>query len=138
FAEGTLRINRAVQPYGYFNAVIEPGTLTHQGNQWQAHYRVKPGHRVYIAAISLRMEGPGKNDPSLLKILKDCPLKVGNVFESPFYETARDQLLQAAAQAGWLEAVYSTREVLVSPEHHTARIKLVMQTGKRFYFGPIH
>lgn len=137
YAAGHQLIVSALKPFGYFHASVQARGLFHKGPHWTARYAIHTGHRLRITSVSLRLEGQGKQDPELLALLARFPLKPPDPFESPAYETARDQLLQSANQYGWLEATYSTREVQIDLKQNTARIVLVLQTGKRFYFGSV-
>jgi len=134
---GPSHIQTALQPYGYFHTQVQSTGLTRSGQQWSAHYTITPGHRLHITQITLRLEGPGKEDPALLTQLATFPLKQGDVFNAIDYENARDLLLQVANQNGWLEAAFSQKEVRINLTDNTAALLLTLQTGHQFYFGAV-
>ncbi len=130
-------IRSALEPFGYFKAKIRAQQLTHNGNQWTANFTITPGPILFIVDVDTKLSGEGQNDPELQKLLADFPLKSGQPFQSEAYEKAKDTLFQTANNQGYLQAVLVAKEVRINLSTYTASIVLHMNTGSRFYFGPV-
>ncbi len=130
-------IQTAIQPFGYFHAVIHPQGLTYQKNTWQAAFRILPGRPLPISKVTITLKGPGKTNISLQKYVQQFPLTVGATFNTPDYEKARDGLLQTANQQGYIKATFVKKEVKIDLKQYTAVITLQLTTGERYYFGPV-
>ncbi|MGE0082675.1 MAG: autotransporter assembly complex family protein, partial [Thiohalomonadaceae bacterium] len=128
-------ILQALQPFGYYQAKVD-GELEKVDGAWRATYRVTLGAPVRVAAVDLRIEGPGAEDDELQRWRKAFPLQRGDILLHRVYEDARDELLQIARERGFLEAELVTHQVRVHVEKASADIELVFRTGPRYRFGP--
>ena len=129
-------IRDALQPYGYYQPVIEP-SLEHDGDKWIAHYDIDPGPPVIITAIDLQVEGAGKDDPAIVAIEDLLPVQVGSQLLHADYEKAKTLFRAAAIENGYREARYLTSEVRVQQAANEAEIVLRLDTGNKAFFGPV-
>ena len=130
-------IIKALQPYGYFKAAVIEQHIAQQHRKWHLYFNVQPGPRLIIHTIKLSLLGPGKNNKILQQQQHQFPIKKNQIFQSKIYEEAKQNLLQAAEQQGFLTAQFTRHVVLVNPKTNTAHIELILNTGPRYYFGPI-
>lgn len=96
-----------------------------------------PGSTLPITHVDLALSGPGKSDPELQKIITHFPLKSGQYFQTEAYEKAKNLLFQTANNQGYLQATLTDHQVRVNLKTNSAVIILHLNTGPRFYFGPI-
>ncbi len=129
-------IHAALQPYGYYDPVIE-SSLEQQDEHWIAHYRIDPGEPVKIDALDITVTGAGQGEPAVSAQLARVPLHIGNRLIHPDYDKFRAALLRAALDAGYLDARYVKSELKVYPAGHRAVVILHLDTGPRYYFGPV-
>jgi len=130
------KIKQAIAPFGYFKPNIQAIKLIEiKKGKWQASLNVSIGPATYITKIQINVDGPGKNDPNIQKLLANFPLKVKQIFTTDTYEKARDLLLQTANNQGYLKSIFNQKEVLIDREQATAIINLNLETGPRYYFG---
>ncbi len=130
-------IKKALEPFGFFRAEIIEQKLIQKNNQWIAHFTVSTGPALFIQHVSVSLTGPGRNNPQLQKLVADFPLKAGQVLESAPYETAKNTLLLAADDEGYLQAELLKKEIRIDLKTYRADIILQLDTGERFYFGPV-
>jgi len=71
------------------------------------------------------------------KLEKKYPIKEGEIFASEDYSKAKDKLYEVAERRGYIKARWEEHTVLIDEENHSAKIKLNLDTGARYYFGPI-
>lgn len=141
FRIGRSEARQALQPYGYYNPEIA-ATLQPPGNKdgdvWQVHYKIKPGPATTVKQLTLAVIGPGKAYPTLKQALQDSPLHAGGELHHSDYKATKSALAAAAYAAGFLDAQFEKSEIRVNPRNDTANIALVLDTGERYYFGPVH
>lgn len=135
YQKGPENIQKAVEPYGYFRATVKSLGLTHVGKKWTAAYSVNLGQPLRITALNINLTGPGRDKPYILKALRVIPLHVGDIFNVPNYENARDRLLFAAQNDGYIMARMSTDKILIDLTKYTCVINMTMDTLPRYYFG---
>jgi translocation and assembly module TamA len=129
-------LQQALEPYGYFRAVIR-SRLTHQGNVWTAQFFVSPGEPLRITQINVKITGPGRFEPALQILLMHFPLVQGQIFQSDNYESAKKLLFQIANNEGYIKAALDKKEIRIDLKQYTAVVILQMDTGPRYYFGPV-
>lgn len=130
-------IRRALQPFGYYNVGVRSQLQQQEDGGWLASYRIDPGPQVKLVAVDVRLEGEGAKEAQLQQALKHFPLKQGSVLDHDLYEKAKTDLLQQAHDLGYLKARASEARILVDPAVDQARLKLVIDTGQRYLFGPL-
>lgn len=137
YKNAPVNIRKALEPFGYFRSKIIHQQLTYQNGQWTASFIIAPGPVLPITHVDLDLSGPGKNDPELQKLVANFPLKPGQPFQTDAYEKAKNTLFQTANDQGYLKAVLTQNQVRIHLHTYTANIILHLNTGPRFYFGPV-
>lgn len=132
-------IRQALQPYGYFNPEIDDRLKKPSGDTktWQARFKIKPGPPVKITSLNIAVEGPGDQIDAVQRALKSTQLKKGQRLIQSRYSDTKSALYNAAYNAGYLDAKFSSSALRVNPKTNTAEIDLVLDTGERYYFGPV-
>lgn len=127
------QINKAIQPFGYFNTEVR----THHINNQKILINIKLGPQTRIASIKIELCGEGAQNPLLQKTLKELPLRVGDPLYSNQYEQAKQNIINSAENMGYLHGVYKKAEILIDEQKRTARITLIYDTGPQYYFGQL-
>lgn len=129
-------IRQALQPYGYYTPGIE-GSLEEGAGGWTARYRVDLGPPTKIAELDLRFEGEGAAYAPLAERLRRAPLGLDERLLHANYETTKKRMSDAALASGFLDARWVRSELVVKPEQAQARVYLHLETGPRYFFGPV-
>lgn len=129
-------VKHALAPFGYYDPEVRTD-IQHQGESWVIVYKIDKGIPVRITSIDVTVIGPGADDKKIKNFERKFPLKVGAIFNSNDYSAARDKLFDVVSNEGYIKAVTSDSKVLVNTDHHTAAIKLHVNTHERYYFGKI-
>ena len=129
-------IRSALQPFGYYSPEIT-GTLVGGPKDWRAGYEVKPGPLTLITKIDVTVEGEGRDFAPIQAVLAQLPLQQGAHLLHADYESAKMRLSQTAFNGGFLDAHYNSSQLRVDPSTQSAEIELHLDTGPRYYFGPI-
>ena len=130
-------IERALRPFGFYAPRIETALLPRDGG-WLARYRVDPGAPVRVSDVAVELAGEGQTDPDLLAIVAGFPLKPGDVADHRRYEDGKSRLRRRARSSGYLDAAFDPAELRVDPDAGTAVVRLTLNTGPRYTFGPVH
>lgn len=136
-ARAAEEIRTALQPHGYYRAKVT-AELTSGEQGFVARYRVEPGPALRIGTLDLQVTGDGLADPAIAALLKDFPLRQGEVLDQEQYEAAKMRLTRLGADRGYLDATLSRHAVQVDLVAYTASVTLHYQTGVRYRFGAVH
>ena len=129
-------IRQALQPYGYYSPTVR-ASLDRTRDDWIARYEIDPGPATVIRRLELAVQGPGREDPGISRAVDGVELREGQRLMHERYEDTKKSLIVAANNAGYLDARFLRREMRVSPTDQGAEILLTLETGDRYYFGPI-
>lgn len=124
------QIAEAMQPYGYFRPEIK---LQHQPLQID----INTGPQMRITQLSISLAGEGASNTEIRKALASLPISQGQAFNSAKYEEAKQNLMNAAEQQGYLHSSFDKAEILINETNYTADIILVFNTGSQYYFGQV-
>jgi len=132
----TEEIGEALQPFGYYEPVVQ-AQLVHDGDTWRALYQVDTGPLTRIDLVDIQISGAGQTDDSILEARHATRLQAGEQLLHSDYEATKQALLQAALAAGFLDARYQRAELRILKAQHRAQVHLLLDTGPRYFFGPI-
>ena len=128
------KIRTALEPFGYYNALVTV-TKALDGAQTRLLVKIVPGEPVRVDDVTISVVGPGREEEPLRALVAAFPLKTGTVLLHQSYEQAKAALQTQALELGYLDAEFMLHEIRVAPAATTATIRLVLDTGERFYFG---
>lgn len=132
-------IRQALQPYGYFSPKVEKSLDPPEDDDktWQAHFHIDHGPATEITRLNLAVHGPGQRNPAIRHALESTQLAEGERLVEPDYSDTKGALQSAARNAGYLDAQFTQSVIRVNPKTQSAEIDLVLDTGERYYFGPV-
>ncbi|MEE9132423.1 MAG: autotransporter assembly complex family protein [Gemmatimonadota bacterium] len=136
YTRGPEEIELALQPFGYYRPTIRSDLQT-TDSTWVARYDVDPGPPITLHRVDLRLHGAGTTDSVLVSILAAFPLAEGDTLRHLLYDEGKLALASATAQRGYLDAVFDTARIRIDLEAYTAEIVLHLDTGPRYFFGPV-
>ncbi len=133
---GIEEINTTLKALGYYHATIDAKLLSTNAG-YIAQYSVKPGPPILIRASSIHLLGNGQHNSQLTALVRESPLKKGEVLNQPLYENFKQNLIGNALQSGYLDAVFNTNKIYLNPSLNSADIILALDTGTQYTFGEI-
>ena len=128
-------IKQTLEAYGYFKPSIKC-SLKKIDASWDASYQISVGPPLKITALKISVEAT-KSDPKITKLIANFPLHRGDIFRSEAYEDAKQKLLAKVVAEGYLSTYFSKHTILINRQAYTAKLILTLNTGPRYYFGPI-
>ncbi|MDQ8039061.1 MAG: BamA/TamA family outer membrane protein [Rickettsiella sp.] len=136
YQHSSSEIRQGLSPYGYFKPSIQ-SKLVYRNKAWHAQYQVNLGPILKITQLKISIQGEGSNDPALKKLMTELPLHQGDDFISTRYEELKQKLLAATINEGYLSSYFIQHRVLIDRQSYTSDLTLILDTGPRYYFGPI-
>lgn len=129
-------IKAALRPFGFHSPEVDP-LLRQSEGIWRASYRIDPGPATLLREVSIGIEGEGGDEPALQRLVDRATLAPGTRLSHKAYEDLKNSLRSDAYGLGYLDASYRRSRIEVHPGQRVADLTLVLDTGPRFYFGPI-
>lgn len=125
-------VKSALQSMGYYSPDID---ISH--DQRRVRIVVRPGEPVRIRRLRLSFNGDAGNDTAFTALRETLLLREGDVLHHGKYEALKTAVRNLGIERGYFDADWTTHEVAVDPEAHTADIELVYDSGTRYRFGPV-
>lgn len=130
-------VRLALKPFGYYQPEVRSELLP-AGENFHVHIVISPGPAVHVEEVGVSVRGPGATDPVLRRIADNPLLHKGDRLSHGSYEQMKGDLQRTAAAYGYLDARMLQSELLVDVAARSARIKLEIETGERYRFGPVN
>jgi len=130
------QIREALAPFGLYRVEIDSSLSepeTAEGT-WVARFAVDPGEPVEIGRIDYRITGPGADNP---RFPARFPMQVGDALIHSEYEKAKNRIVNAASEEGYLFADLARHQVLIDPVAYEAIIAFHLETGEQYYLGKV-
>ncbi|MCE5262548.1 MAG: autotransporter assembly complex protein TamA [Deltaproteobacteria bacterium] len=131
-ADETVRT--ALEPFGYYHARIAATVEAGESGELRLRVQVEPGEPVRVTEAAVSLHGPGAEEASLKALAAAFPLAPGDVLLQQRYEEAKGALLSRAQELGYLDADFSVHEIRIAKPASSARIRLELETGRRYFF----
>lgn len=129
-------VSQALQALGYYRSTAET-ELTMKDKCWRLRVTVDPGEPVVIARLDIQLETDAEGQALFRDYLSTLPLKQGAVLNHQHYSSSKSGIMQHAQYYGYLDAVWSRHRLEIHREKNEAVIELHLQTGKRYFLGPV-
>lgn len=130
-------VRKALEPLGYY-APKTSHEVTHKSEKdWRVVIHITPGRPVRLSDVTIDVVGAGKDEPTIKALLAKRDLKAGRRLNHGRYDRVKDDLLRTASNHGYLDAHYTTAELLIDRKERRAQAKLVLDSGARYSFGTV-
>jgi len=133
--QADAKVRTAMESFGYYSARATVTIEQANPGEVRLRVRVEPGELVRVTEALLVLHGPGAEEPTLKKLAAAFPLTKGSVLLQQQYELAKNQLLSLAQELGYLDADFAVHEIRIAESMSTARIRLELETGPRYFFA---
>ncbi|WP_420467394.1 autotransporter assembly complex protein TamA [Panacagrimonas sp.] len=129
-------IEQALQPFGYYSPQVE-ATLEGDAPKWVARFRIDPGPPTRVKSLDPKFVGEGADFEALNRRLRWLPLKLDQQLDHADYEATKKRMADAATSNGFLDAAWQKSELRIKPDERRADVTLHLDTGPRYFFGPV-
>lgn len=131
------RLQAAIKPFGYFDAhirVLNADTATSCKGLMIA---VTLNQATRINELNIEVKGPGESDELIKAIIKNTPMKTGQVLKTFQYEQFKAQLLSQSHALGYLDGYFKDSHIQIDSAEHKANITLIFETGALYHFSAL-
>lgn len=132
-----VEIQRAVEPFGYYQPTIETSLTNGKKGKIDARYKIDLGKPVRVRDVDVSVTGAGKDMAPFPRLASDFPLKSGNILDQRLYQRRKAAFVNAATDSGYLDAEFTTSAILLHRDENVADIQMAFDTGSRYRFGPV-
>ncbi len=132
------QIASALKAFGYYRSTVE-ASLNDLGSKWQAVYRIKPGDRVPVKNASIKIIGPGADEPDFRNLMAFAAenIRREQLLDQQSYDALKSNIRTAAATMGYFDSEFTDQEILIDVEDYGADVTLHFTTGERYKIGEI-
>lgn len=131
------RVQEALEPYGYYESRVETDLRKIPQGAYELAVRVNPGEPVRVGSARVNLEGPGREEGDLTRVVRRFPLRTGDILRHDQYEKGKSEIRSRAVRLGYLDADFITHLITVNMAEKKAHIDLVLVTGKRYFFNGV-
>ena len=139
--QAATEIKQSLQKLGFYQAVLNLSLEQTQmaGSDptilpsiWQANYQIQLGKPTYIQTLDIQIQGEGKKDSELNKIIDAFSLKVGDQVQQIPFQKLQQQIKSSAEKRGYIKAKTRRFELVISDNKQTAALYFYFDSGKRY------
>ncbi len=114
------------------------GKVTVDATPGRVRLAVEPGPQVVVADVSVRIEGPAREDAEAMAQISGVPgLAAGQPFRTGAWESGKREILDALNRHGYLRAAITQSEARVDVPAGKVTIDVVADSGPRLAFGEL-
>ena len=132
------QIQNTLHALGYYHSKISSKISPGEKNQWHIYYDISINDPIVLSNVNIKIIGPGKNNPNILKAQENFTLKTGDILKHEAYTQNKNELLTSVIHNGYLDAYFVTHEILVDLQKKQARINLILDTLAPYTIGKIN
>ena len=127
----------AMRPYGYFHPQVDVEIAAEEAGIWVLKVNIEAGPPVMVQDLKLELTGSGRDLASLNDWYAGFPLSEGQVLDQQAWDKAKQNAIELLEEAGYLQAEFSRHVIRVDPVANTARLELVLDTGRQAVMGKV-
>ncbi len=131
------KVRKALEPFGYYDAQVVAAMEKIEKDEALIRVKVILGAPIRVNAVSVRVTGPGEQNPELKQLVASFPLKIGDVLNQVKYQKAKEEIKTKALNLGYLGAEYVSHVIRMNRAERKAEITLLLETGPKYMFGEV-
>lgn len=127
----------ALKALGYYQPQVET-QFEKTEKCWKITSHVTLDEPVMVADVKIHILGPAAEDAAFNTIRQHPALVLGERLEHSQYEKTKSDLVQLAADRGYLVSELTEHRLEIDVPARKAYIKLTLESGPRYHFRNIH
>ncbi|MGC8119423.1 autotransporter assembly complex protein TamA [Marinobacter sp. VGCF2001] len=129
-------VREAFRALGYYNPEIRWRVDQPDAAPAELVLSVVPGEPVRVRSREIDIQGPGADDPGLIRGLPEPP-REGDILNHGEYDSLRQAIRNRAGRLGYFDGEFTERRLAVDPDARTADIRIGFKTGERYRLGEV-
>jgi len=114
FNRAENQIKTALQPYGYYHAVVESALIEKEPETYLARFRVHRGDPVIVRTSNIRIVGAASNIAAIRLALEQFKPRVGDRLDHSLYERSKNAIDTQLQAYGFFDSELIEHRVEVS------------------------
>ena len=140
-AEAKAQAREAAEAEGYFSATVS-ADIDSATTPATVRIRVEPGEPTRIADVAVSVTGRAVTDTpfggeAIARVRQKWLLPKGAIFRQADWTAAKSAAVSALASDRYAAAKLTESEALIDPDTRTADLKVTIDSGPPFRFGPL-
>lgn len=128
---------QALRALGYYHPKITIETPKRNDPGSTVKVDIDPGKPLFIRNCNIEILGEGANYSSFARLIAASGLKSYTVINHGNYEKLKDDLKNNALALGFFDQRLLSSQIVIYEDEDHADIELIVDTGKRYHFGPL-
>ncbi len=135
--DAATEIAESLEPFGYYNPVIESELIQNAPGKWLATYKVERGERSRWRNVAVSLSGEGDTEPSVKTLLQKSVVRGDEKVDHRRYaEHKREWIVELYAK-GYLDARFAEASFTVDRKANAVDLDWQIDTGPRYRFGKV-
>lgn len=126
----------ALKPFGYYLPQIDVKADESDGKV-KLHVSVEPNQQTKISQLDIQLLGEGAKDPIIEERISKLNISVGDSLNHGAYEKAKALINNTLFDLGYFDTKWLRHTIEVRRGTASAIIRLHVDSGKRYRFGPM-
>jgi len=136
-SDAEAEIAESLEPFGYYNPIVESELVEGAPGNWKATYTVDRGKRSRWRNIEVGLSGEGDTEPFIQSLLKNSLVREGDkVKHSRYSQYKREWIVELYAK-GYLDARFVHATFIVDRAANAVDLDWKLDTGPRYRFGEV-
>ena len=135
--DAAVEIAESLQPFGYYNVVVDAELSSPKPEAWLATYVVTPGLRSQWREVNLSITGEGETESFLQSLLKNSVVRQGQEVDHSVYDEHKRTWVTRLYDAGYLDARFDDSYFSVDKKANAVDLNWTINTGPLYRFGDI-
>lgn len=134
--EAPAQAQTALEPFGYYRSTVNVRHSPLPDRRHRVVVTVALGEPVKVASVDLVVTGDAADDPNVAKAVSEFRPQVGDQLDHRVYEDGRAGIDRALVRRGFFDRKFTEHRVEVTRARSTAAVRLHVESGPRYRFGP--
>ena len=137
YAQAEEEIERALEPFGWYEPRIEGTFETLEAGEYRATFRIQRGRAVVVTRRTIELPDDVRRLEAVAAVLDEFEPAQGDRLDHQLYERSKQRVTTALRAVGYLDAEPSVRRVAVDTTQRSAEIDLAWDLGPRYRLGRV-
>ncbi len=125
-----------LQALGHYHAEISVSRDT-ENDVPRILVDIDPGEPTRISRVEIRIDGEGREDNALRRVIDEAGLREGDVLHHGRYERLKRNIESVALSRGYFDGRFEVTRMVVRRQQREAEILLLYNSERRYVFGDV-
>lgn len=134
--EAPAQARTALEPFGYYRPTVDVRRSPLPERRHRIVVGVSLGEPVRVTSLEVAVDGDAADDPGVAAAVSAFRPQLGDQLDHRVYEDGRAAIDRALVRRGFFDRNFVEHRVEVTRAKSTAAVRLRVESGPRYRFGP--